>query len=123
MIYKKNPDCKAVITAVPPYLIAYGVTEAEFNIKMLPESFGVLRDVQKIPYGSGFDYYDEITESICAQSPVRFIENDCVVITGKNILKAYDRLEVAEYTARALFCSLLLGEVNNISDDNLKRIG
>ena len=45
--------------------------------------------------------------SLCRLSML--IQNDCVLATGNSVLQAYDRLEVAEFSARSLIDSLSLG--------------
>ena len=45
-------------------------------------------------------------------------------MTGSGLLEAFDRLEVAEFTARSLLMSRSLGELSRISDrqiDELKK--
>ena len=43
-------------------------------------------------------------------TPLALVQNDCVVVTGSCLLQAFDRLEVAEYGARALVACRSLGQ-------------
>jgi L-fuculose-phosphate aldolase len=50
------------------------------------------------------------------------IENDSVLTTGANVLAAFDRLEVLEYTARALLSLPVLGDLNAIDEARIREI-
>ena len=50
------------------------------------------------------------------------IENDSVILTGTNLINAFDRLEVAEFTARSLICCAQVGEPAVITDEEVKEI-
>lgn len=50
------------------------------------------------------------------------IENDRVLTTGANVLQVFDRLEVLEYTAKALLDMSLLGSLKVIDEDRVHNI-
>jgi L-fuculose-phosphate aldolase len=50
------------------------------------------------------------------------IKNDCVIVTGSNLLNAFDRLEVAEYSAKAVISSKKLGGIVTIDDEKIKSL-
>ena len=52
---------------------------------------------------------------LSAETPLVMIENDSVVVTGKNGPEAFDRWEVTEFSAKSLIESTSLGEVVTIS--------
>jgi len=55
-------------------------------------------------------------------NPIVLVENDCIIVTGSSLLNAFDRLEVAEYSAKALIASKSLGEVVVINEDQITEI-
>ena len=55
-------------------------------------------------------------------TPIAIIENDCVIVTGSDLLNAFDRLEVAEYSAKAIIAAKDLGSVVAINDDEISEI-
>ena len=57
-----------------------------------------------------------------ANTPIALIKNDCAIVTGDSLLNAFDRLEVAEYSARAIIAARDLGDVVAINDDEIKDI-
>ena len=48
------------------------------------------------------------------------MENDCVIVTGANLLGAFDRLEVMESTANSILNAHELGEMVHISDKEIE---
>ncbi|MFO7637236.1 MAG: class II aldolase/adducin family protein [Clostridia bacterium] len=110
-IYEKHPDINSVIIAHPSNIMAYVVTKEEFDSRTIPESYIMLRNVKKLPFGSNFMQPILVAEAFSRENPVILIENDCIVATGNSLLNAFDRLEVAEFSAKALIASRAIGEV------------
>ncbi len=121
-IYKAHPDVGSVIIAHPPAIMAFAVTDAEFDSRLIPESYISLRDVKKLPYFSSKMDIEGTVSAFSRKSPVLIIENECVLVTGKNLLNAFDRLEVLEYSARALIDTGEIGPVVKISDSEVAEI-
>jgi L-fuculose-phosphate aldolase len=108
-IYRTHPELNSVITAQSPNATAYAITERQFDTRTIPESYILLRDIPVIPYGIQFREPQRVADTLSAATPVLLIQNDAVMTTGSTILKAFDRLEVAEFTARSLLDTALIG--------------
>lgn len=121
-IFKKHPEINSVIIAHPPNIMAFAVTDVEFETKIIPESYIQLRNIKKLPFGSSFMQPEMTAESFSPSSPIIIIENDCLIVTGDSLLNAFDRLEVAEYSAKALLSANELGELVAISDKEIEDI-
>ncbi|HHU48184.1 MAG TPA: class II aldolase/adducin family protein [Clostridiales bacterium] len=121
-IYKKHPKINSVIIAHPPNIMAFAVTENEFETKIIPESYTLLRNIKKLPFGSSFMQPEMTAESFSPSTPILIIENDCIIVTGSSLLNAFDRLEVAEYSAKAILSAKELGDLVAISADELRDI-
>jgi L-fuculose-phosphate aldolase len=50
------------------------------------------------------------------------IENDCLLVTGATLLQAFDRLEVADFSAHAIIQSRALGPVQPITDTQVAEL-
>ncbi|SMQ63517.1 L-fuculose-phosphate aldolase [Bacillus sp. OV166] len=121
-IYEKHPVMTSIIIANPRYLMAFAVTDLEYNTHIIPEAYIVLRDIHKVPFGIGEEYYEMIAAKLAKDNPVLLVENGYAVFINNNILSAFDMLEVAEYSAKALIYSKNVGEVINISDEEIAEI-
>ena len=121
-IYKMHPEINSVILAHPPNLMAFAVSDAELDSRIIPESYIMLRDVKKLPFGSSFMQPELVSKEVGIKNPVTLIENDCCIVTGTSLLNAFDRLEVAEFSAKAIINAVSLGKVVKIDDSEIDKI-
>lgn len=121
-IYERHPDINSVIIAHPPNIMAFAVTDVEFETKIIPESYIQLRSIKKLPFGSAFMQPEMTSKSFSPSTPILIMENDSLIVTGSSLLNAYDRLEVAEYSAKAILSAKTLGDLIAISDDEIQDI-
>ena len=106
-IYENDPRIGSIIEAMPKFSMAFAVTEKELDLRLLPETYIALRNVRKYPWDS-----DEKTIAcdMTVKTPVAMIENDCVVMAGTSLLKAFDNLEMLENSAKILADAFIFGE-------------
>lgn len=121
-IYEKHPYINSVIIAHPPNIMAFAVTDQKFETKTIPESYIMLRDIPKYPFGSSFMQPAMVADAFSKTTPIILVENDCIIVTGSSLLNAFDKLEVAEYTAKAIISSKVIGDVVAINDEQVKEI-
>jgi len=121
-IYNIQPHVKSIIISHPPNMMAFAVTDGIFDAHTIPESYIALRNVPKMPYGSSFLQPAMFAKIFDKKTPVVLVENDCVIVTGSTLLQAFDRLEVAEYSAKALIDARVLGEMVKINEDQTRQI-
>lgn len=115
-IYAAHPDLNCIIMAQPPSLMSFAVTGIPFDTRTIPESYILLRDVTMLPFASHYKDIHVLGKVLSSRRPMAIIENECVVSVGENLLQAFDRLEVAEYSAKALTAARSLGELIPISE-------
>lgn len=121
-LYDQHPDINCIIMAQSPHATAFSATAIPFDSRTIPESYILLREPLLIPFNRFYTRPVEVAQSIDETSPVLLIENDCVLTIGKNILEAFDRLEVLEYSAKALLMMPVLGKVKTINDQRIVEI-
>lgn len=119
-IYARHPDIQCVMTAQSPNATAYAITDVAFDSRTIPESFVLLRDVPLISFKTLYTQKEAVAEMVSLDSPVLLVENDCVLTVGKNILNAFDRLEVAEYSAKSLIDTVELGALVPIGETEIR---
>ena len=123
IIYNNDPEIKTVIIARPPHIMAFAVTDTEFDARLIPESYIALKTVRKRPFGASYQQPETFIKDISIKDPVLLIENDSIIAVGTNMLNAFDRLEVLEYSAKSLVQAASLGgEVVKISPDEVREI-
>ena len=102
--------------------MAFAVTDAEFDPRTIPESFILLRDVKRLPYGQNYTHQDETAACFSESAPAVMVENDCVIVTGNSLLQAFDRLEVMELTAHSIINAAAVGDIVHISKQEIDDI-
>ncbi|HUI72435.1 MAG TPA: class II aldolase/adducin family protein [Spirochaetia bacterium] len=121
-IYAANSDINAIISAQSPAVTAFTVTGTRLESATIPESYVELRDMPLIAFGRQFTDEKGLAAQISANTPVVLLENDAILTTGKNLTEAYDRLEVAEFSANAILNAAKLGKVQRIEETDLDAI-
>jgi L-fuculose-phosphate aldolase len=118
-IYTQRPDVNSVMTAQCPNATAYAITPDKFDSRTIPESFILLRDIPLIPFKMLYTQAESVADMVSLSTPVVMVENDCVLTVGTDVLNAFDRLEVAEYSARSLIDTAVLGQLVPIGDEEI----
>jgi L-fuculose-phosphate aldolase len=108
-IYRQQPHVEAIIVAHPPSIMAFAVTAEPFDSRLIPESYIMLRNVARLPFGATFLEPATTAAVFRRDTPLALVQNDCVVVTGNSLIQAFDRLEVAEYSAKAIIACRSLG--------------
>ncbi len=121
-IYQAHPGIGCVIIAHAPAIMAFAVTDAQFDSRIIPESYISLRTLVKLPFMSTENDIEGTVRALNPRTHVLIIENECVLVTGADLLNAYDRLEVLEYSAKALIAVKDIGPMVMISDDEVREI-
>ncbi|MFC2124583.1 class II aldolase/adducin family protein [Bacteroidota bacterium] len=121
-LYQDHPEINSIITAQSPFIMAYCVTGQTFDTRTIPESYIMLRDIPLIPYGDQYREGSEVTSIIGKDTPIVLLENDSIMVTGSSLLETFDRLEVAEFTARSVTRSRPLGDMIAITDNEVNEL-
>jgi L-fuculose-phosphate aldolase len=119
-IYRKHPEINSIISTQPPYLMAFGVTNVPFDVRTIPESWIFLQDIHTIPFGAQFQGRQEIPSILSVKNPAVIIKNDAVLITGNKLLQTFDRLEVAEFSAKSIVLSAPIGKMVPINNEQIE---
>jgi L-fuculose-phosphate aldolase len=121
-IYEKHPHINSVIIAHAPNIMAFAVTNEEFDSRTIPESYILLRKIPKMPHGSVYMDTENVANLFVPSTPIVMVKNDCVIVTGNDLINAFDRLEVAEYSAKAVISSKRLGDIVTIDNEKISSL-
>lgn len=122
LIYKTQPHVESIIIAHPPNIMAFAVTDTPFDSRTIPESYILLRDMPKLPFGMVVNQAEDAAARFRKDTPLAIASNDCVIETGSSLLNAFDRLEVAEYSAKAFIDTYVLGPVQVIGRERIEEL-
>ena len=121
-IYRKWPEFRAIVNAMPVNATAFAVTNHPLDARTIPESYLFLRDVGSIKFGMQFSSPGRIAEAVSPDRPVALIENDGVLVAGRNVLDAFDRLEVLEATAEAIINARGVGQLRPMDNASIEQL-
>lgn len=110
-LYDRHPDVGAIANAYPVNATAFSVTDAPLDARTIPESFILLRDVARLPFGQHFSDPQAVAERMSLDRPAALLENDGALVCGRDVLDAFDRLEVLEATAETLINGHFVGPI------------
>ncbi|MEI8313553.1 MAG: class II aldolase/adducin family protein [Verrucomicrobiota bacterium] len=111
-LYLRHPSVQAIVMATPVNATAFAVSNEILDTRTIPESYIFLRDVGTIPFEAVYGDPSAFADLARPDFPVSLLENDGVMVLGKSLLDAFDRLEVLESTAEAVINSRPLGPVH-----------
>jgi L-fuculose-phosphate aldolase len=138
-IYNERKDVHAIVHAHPPVATSFTAMQKEINCTLIAEARAVLGTPAVAPYalmgtpalaaavalaaGSGSDQPLSADRQPEVVHPnVIFLENHGIVCLGKDLLTAFDRLEVLEAAARMTLITGILGGGNPLSQEQLTEI-
>jgi L-fuculose-phosphate aldolase len=121
-IYRRHPQVGSIINAYPVNATAFSVTGAVIETRTIPESYVVVRKLGAASYAMQFEDPDALASLISPTQPALLVENGGVLVTGRDVLEAYDRLEVLESTAEAIINSRALGPMAPMPDDVIREL-
>jgi len=119
-IYRKNPGINSIIQTQSPCLMAFGITNTRMNVRTIPESWIFLQDLPTLSFDDLLPFSTNIPQLLSTGIPGVIIGNDSVLFTGDKLLQAFDRLEIAEFSAKSILLGAPLGQMTPISDEQVE---
>ena len=108
-IYEAHHDVQAIINACPQNALAFSVCHKAIDTRTLPECYIFLREVGLLPFETTFNDYATMTAQLSLRHPAAVLCNNGVMVVGRDLLSAFDQLEVLECSAEAILDSLPIG--------------
>jgi L-fuculose-phosphate aldolase len=121
-IYEKHTDINCIIHSYAPACFAFSLSDILLDIKTVPESYIILRDVINTEYEDFFTNIDLICDVLSNSKPLVFMKNNGLLVVGNTAAQAFDRLEVAEYTAKSIINTKSIGVIKSITQDEIDKI-
>ena len=114
-IYQSNPKINSIILTQPSHLMGFCTSGVKIDVRTIPESWIFLKDIPSVPFGTQYENFQMIA-GLLQNYPAVLLSNDSVVVTGDGLLNTFDRLEVAEFSAKSLIMGERIGKLQPISD-------
>lgn len=117
-IYRRCPKVNAIVLTQCPSLMGFCTTDAKFDVRTIPESWIFLQDVPKFPFGAQYTEPAKIAE-VLKSRPCVMLASDSIVVASDSLINAFDRLEVAEFSAKSLVLAAPVGKLHPITDKEI----
>jgi L-fuculose-phosphate aldolase len=125
-IYGKRPDVNAIVHAHPPIATSFTAIHKEINCRLIAEAYAVLNTPVTATYSlMGTKELATIVAEIASRETmpnVILLENHGIVCLGKDLLTAFDRIEVLEAAAKMTCITNLMGDIRQLSAEQLREI-
>lgn len=118
-IYQQHPEIRCIIGACPVYSMAFAVSGAPLDLTLMPESYVQLRELRRISFREGLADPKSIARLLSPEAPVLLWENSRLIVVGDSLLQAFDRLEVVEKTAQAIWTAQDIGRAVRLPEEEL----
>lgn len=123
-IYNVRPDVHAIVHAHPFVATSFTATKKTIDCTLIAEARAILGIPVVAPYalmGTG-ELAKIVAKAATGSVNVILLENHGIVCLGKDLLSAFDRLEVLEAAARMTWITSLLGGVRPLDNKQLEDI-
>ena len=105
-----------------PNVMAYATTGTQLDSRTIPESYIAMRDIQVVSCADFMANPLCVADKITPATPVVIVENCGIITVGKNLIEAFDRLEVSDFTAKCIRLAARIGDFKPINDKQVQDI-
>jgi L-fuculose-phosphate aldolase len=122
-IYKKKEDIKAIVHAHPVFASAFTAMKCKINTNLTAEACAILGEPLMVPYAlMGTGKLAALAAEKIVQSDILLLENHGILTTGKNLLQAFDKIEVLENAAKMTLLTEITGKKRPLSKTRIIEI-
>lgn len=121
-IYRVRPDISAIVHAHPVTATFFSASETDINMHLTAEAYAVAGEIVRIPYAlMGSQELVEITAEKMKHCDCGLMENHGVITLGKDLLSAFDKMELLENAAKQTFMSYAI-PARSLSEQRLREL-
>ena len=119
-VYRRRPDCGAVVHAHPPSATAFAVAGEAIPEDVLPEITLLTGEVPVVPYAmGGTPALGDAVEPYLASREAVLLANHGALTWGRDLAQARIRMESLEHGARILLGARSLGRINRLTPEQI----
>jgi L-fuculose-phosphate aldolase len=119
-VYRRRPDCGAVVHAHPPAATGFAVAGEGIPADVLPEVAVLVGHVPLVPYATpGTPALGDAVEPFLGAHDAVLLANHGALAWGADLARARIRMESLEHAARILLAARSLGRVITLTPDQM----
>ncbi|MCX6232568.1 MAG: class II aldolase/adducin family protein [Bacteroidetes bacterium] len=121
-IYERHQDINSICCSHAANIMAFAISAKQFETRTIPESYLILNEISKVSFEQYYQDSESIARIISNKNPTVIIENDCFLVCGTTPFQVFDRMEVAEFTARSIIYSGVCGRINMLKNEDIEEL-
>ncbi len=122
-VYSSRRDVGAVVHSHPTFSSLYSASSDSINTHIIAEAYYLLDEVIKVPYAlMGSRMLAEYVGKSVVKGSAFLLENHGALTVGKDMLSAFDRMEVLEQSAKMTYLSNGLKDRCNLDIERLAAV-
>lgn len=122
-VYNLRPDIGAAIHAHPHYCLACSLAGISLTEMLLPELAIYLGPVPSVPYATpGTDEMALVLAPLLPKHNAFLLQRHGVLVLGKNLEDAYNRLEHLEHVAHVAYLVSSMGTIEPLTKTELRKL-
>jgi L-fuculose-phosphate aldolase len=123
-IYKERPDVNAIVHAHPPLATSFTAMQKYIDCTLIAEARAVLGTPVVATYAlMGTEpLAARVAKAASGKTNVILLQNHGIVCLGRDLLTAFDRMEVLEAAAKMTLVTKLFGESSPLTPEQIREI-
>ncbi|MCC5789102.1 MAG: class II aldolase/adducin family protein [Opitutales bacterium] len=121
-VYRAHPEIGAIVNALPLHASAFSLSDERLDTKTIPESYVFLKEVNWFSFKEQGEKGEVAARKLSVSQPAAVLEHNGVLVAGRSVLDAFDRLEILESTAMAILRCQTLGPVSKMTEDMTREL-
>lgn len=122
-VYRLRPDIGSAIHAHPHYCLACSLAGISLTEMLLPELAIYIGPVPSVPYATpGTEEMAEVLAPLLPKHNAFLLQRHGVLVLGKDLLDAYNRLEHLEHVAHVAYLVSSMGTIEPLTKTELRKL-
>jgi L-fuculose-phosphate aldolase len=122
-IYKKKNDIKAIVHAHPVFATSFTAMKTTINTCLTAEARAICGEPVFVPYAlMGTSELAELAAQNIEKGSILLLENHGILAAGRNLIEAFDRIEVLENAARMTLIVAFAGNKSELDNSRINQI-
>ncbi len=122
-IYERLPEVGAIVHAHSPTVSAFVCAETPIRVDLLSETYALLDEPLMVPYArTGTDELADLVARYAERSSCLLLRNHAATTTGRDLLQAFNRMELLEDAARITLMVRQLDGVTALTPDHKRAL-
>lgn len=118
-VFDSVKEAKVCFISMPNNAMGFACSNTYFDSRLIPESYIMLKNAVQLPYNTSSE---DIANAMSTSKPLCLVDNECVITIGKDLTKAFDRMEVTDFSCKSVIMAKSIASITPINDEQTAEI-